>query len=118
MDQTLDSSPEQVSAQFTCERCGRRSHQGWTFAFKRSVAVETAARSEIIKCILCALQHRPLVRRSLIVALVVGSLLTLLNQGDTLLAGDWKNDLYWKMPLTYCVPFCVATYGAISNARR
>ena len=27
-------------------------------------------------------------------------------------------DLWWKIPLTYCVPFCVATYGALANARR
>jgi|TARA_B100000678_G_scaffold205973_1_gene173553 uncharacterized membrane protein YiaA len=52
------------------------------------------------------------------VALVVGSLLTLLNQGDILFAGSWKAALYWKIPVTYCVPFCVATYGALSNAHR
>jgi len=52
------------------------------------------------------------------VALVVGSILTLLNQGDILFAGNWVGAMYWKIPLTYCVPFCVATYGALSNGRR
>ena len=52
------------------------------------------------------------------IAFVVGSLLTLLNQGDILLARNWYTDLYWKIPLTYCVPFCVATFAALSNARR
>ncbi|MCH7738172.1 MAG: nitrate/nitrite transporter NrtS [Chloroflexi bacterium] len=72
----------------------------------------------ILKCARCAIRHRPMVRRSLIVALVVGSILTLLNQGDILFSGSWNGALYWKVPLTYCVPLCVATYGALSNARR
>ena len=59
--------------------------------------------------------------RSARVAAVVGSFLVVLNQGDKLLAlldGTAAEDLWWKVPLTYCVPFCVATYGALSNARR
>ena len=59
-----------------------------------------------------------MLRRSLMVSLVVGTALTLLNQGDTLLAGRWNNALYWKIPLTYCVPFLVATYGALTNSRK
>jgi len=51
-------------------------------------------------------------RRSLIVALVVGSVLNLINQGDALFAGepiDWVKAL-----LTFAVPYCVSTYGAVS----
>jgi hypothetical protein len=59
-----------------------------------------------------------MLRRSLTVALVVGTVLTFLNQGDTIFAGNWKTQLYWKVPLTYCVPFLVATFGALSNTRR
>jgi len=59
-----------------------------------------------------------MLRRSLMVAAVVGTIITLLNQGDIILAGYWKTVLYWKIPLSYCVPFCVATYGALSNTRR
>ena len=59
-----------------------------------------------------------MLRRSAIVAVVVGTILTLLNQGDGLFSGDWNNALYWKIPLTYCVPFLVATYGALTAARR
>jgi len=47
--------------------------------------------------------------------LIVGSILNIINQGDALvLAGaiDW-----WKLLLTYCVPFCVATFGACSAYR-
>jgi len=51
-------------------------------------------------------------RRSLIVALVVGSVLNLINQGGALFAGgpiDWI-----KFALNFAVPYCVSTYGAVS----
>jgi hypothetical protein len=52
----------------------------------------------------------PIVKRSLWVALIVGTLLNLINQGDRLAAGaplDWG-----KLGLTFVVPFLVASYGA------
>ena len=57
--------------------------------------------------------------RSAMVASVVGTALIALNQGDQLLAGTfpWASSWY-KVPLTYVVPFCVATYGALSNGYR
>lgn len=59
---------------------------------------------------------RPAVaRRSLIVALVVGTLLNLINQGDVLISGGELNRL--KIALTFAVPFCVATYGAYCAGR-
>jgi hypothetical protein len=58
------------------------------------------------------------VRRSLAVAAVVGTLLILINQGNVILAGNAPDSLAWKIPLTYTVPYCVATFGAIMNARR
>jgi hypothetical protein len=51
-------------------------------------------------------------RRSFAVALVVGTILNLINQGDALLAAR-PLDLT-KLLLTYLVPYCVATYGAVS----
>jgi hypothetical protein len=59
-----------------------------------------------------------MLRRSGLAAIVVGTVLTLLNQGDLLVSGQWSHALYWKIPLTYCVPFLVATYGALTNSRR
>ncbi len=60
--------------------------------------------------------RRPVFRRSLRASVVVGSLLTLLNQGDYLLSGNLPAALWWKIPLTYVVPFVVATYGALGAA--
>ena len=51
-------------------------------------------------------------RRSLWVAVVVGTLLNLINQGDRLLAGQSLDLL--KLALTYVVPYFVSTYGAVS----
>ena len=51
-------------------------------------------------------------RRSFKVALVIGTILNLINQGDALLAGTQLN--WAKIALTFVVPYCVATYGAVS----
>jgi hypothetical protein len=52
----------------------------------------------------------------MLVALAVGTLLNLINQGDALLAGGHLDLL--KAALTYAVPYCVATYGAVSYRLR
>jgi hypothetical protein len=70
-----------------------------------------------LRCRRCALIDRHLLRRSLGIALVVGSALLAINQGDVLLAGRWSPTLAWKIPLTYLVPFVVATWGALLNSR-
>ena len=51
-------------------------------------------------------------RRSFIVALIVGVTLNLINQGDALFGGGQLN--FTKLILTFAVPYCVATYGAVS----
>lgn len=51
-------------------------------------------------------------RRSFVVALIVGTILNLINQGDALVSGGHINVA--KILLTYAVPYCVATYGAVS----
>jgi hypothetical protein len=50
------------------------------------------------------------VRRSLSVALIVGTVLNAINQGPEMLAGHWP--VWWKLMLTYFVPFAVASYGS------
>ena len=56
----------------------------------------------------------PSVRRSLTVAVVVGSILNAINQGDAILGGD---PVVWKLLLTYFVPFAVASYGSYAALR-
>ena len=107
------------AGQFTvCDRCGRISRKGWSFAFKQPVPRVVEEERILLKCSWCAIRHRPMLRRSIIAAIVVGTILTVLNQGDIIFSGNWNGDLYWKVPLTYCVPFFVSTYGALSISRR
>jgi len=61
--------------------------------------------------------ERGTVITSVKVALVVGTILALINYGDRIFlrcdmrAGDWV-----KLAVTYLVPYCVATYGAARYA--
>jgi hypothetical protein len=64
------------------------------------------------------LRHWPLLRRSALTALIVGTILVVINQGTVLLHGSRPAALLWEIPLTYVVPFCVATWGALTNTRR
>lgn len=54
-------------------------------------------------------------RRSLAVALLIGTLLNAINQGPEMLAGQWP--VWWKLVLTYFVPFAVASYGSYAAFR-
>ena len=96
-----------MSEHAVCARCGQTLHR------RTSFVLEGAPR-----CLWCALRFRPLLRRSTMTALVVGTLLVLINQGAVLISGQLPSSLVWQVPLTYCVPFCVATWGALSNSCR
>ena len=93
-----------------CDRCRKVLARGIGFAFKTSAG-------ETIRCLGCALQFVPVLRRSALASLVVGSVLVALNQGDLIFSGDWTNTLYLQVPLTYTIPFLVVTWGALSNSR-
>jgi hypothetical protein len=54
-------------------------------------------------------------RRSLLVALLVGTALNVINQGPEMLSGTWP--VIWKLALTYVVPFLVASYGTYAAFR-
>lgn len=45
-------------------------------------------------------------------------MLVMINQGAVLLKGSLPLALLWEIPLTYTVPFCVATWGALNSNRR
>ena len=55
------------------------------------------------------------VRRSLAVALLIGTVLNTINQGPEIFTGHWP--VWWKLLLTYSVPFCVASYGSYAAFR-
>lgn len=59
-----------------------------------------------------ALSH-PIIVNSIRIALVVGTLLNLINQGEALLA--WSGISWLHVALNYLVPYCVASYSAAKN---
>ncbi|MDA0346446.1 MAG: nitrate/nitrite transporter NrtS [Verrucomicrobia bacterium] len=50
-------------------------------------------------------------------AIVVGTFLNLINQGDALLSGAWSEIQVPKLLLTYCVPYYVAEYAGTQAKR-
>jgi hypothetical protein len=54
-------------------------------------------------------------KKAFYTTLVVGTILTIINHGDILLAGSAFPTV--KVLLTYCVPYCVTTWGAITGKR-
>jgi len=48
---------------------------------------------------------------------VVGTILTVINQRDLLLAGQIAKVSVLKILLTYAVPFCVSVYSVLAMAR-
>ena len=94
-----------------CVNCGSQVKAGRAFSFHTSQGV-------VYKCLRHALGHGPMIKRSLVACLVVGTALTLINQGDVLVTGVWRASFYWKVPLTYATPFMVATLAALLNSRK
>lgn len=57
----------------------------------------------------------PAVRRSFVLAAVIGTVLNAINQGDAILGG--RPVVVWKILLTFFVPFAVASYGSYAAYR-
>lgn len=57
--------------------------------------------------------RRDIALRSLHIALIVGTIVILINYYDRILGGTLVPRDYIKMALTYCVPYCVSTWAAV-----
>jgi hypothetical protein len=56
-------------------------------------------------------------RKTLKIALVVGLILTAINQGDVILGGDASTGTWVKAGLNFCVPFVVSNLGLLAGKR-
>jgi len=56
-----------------------------------------------------------IVRRAVGFAVVVGTILILINHGDSLLAGSIDGRRLLKMALTVLVPYCVSTLSSVAG---
>lgn len=63
------------------------------------------------------MSHPAVYQRSVLTALLVGTILTVINQGNLILSHGFTQEILLKMGLTYCVPFTVSTSGALGAAR-
>lgn len=57
----------------------------------------------------------PVFRRCGVVALVVGTLLSLLNQGDLIVAGRLDRTAVFRIVGNYVIPFIVSNLGAMTS---
>lgn len=60
---------------------------------------------------------KQVVTRAIKVALIVGTLLALINHGERLFAMSLTGQDYFKVILTYFVPYAVSTWSAVSAIR-
>ncbi len=55
----------------------------------------------------------PVVKTASRVSLLVGTLLALINHGDTMLAQSMSLTSWLQVALSYVVPYCVSSYSAV-----
>ena len=77
-----------------------------------------SAAPEAQPCFLRMAFEWPVVRRGLLFAVLVGSLLIAINHGDALLRGDIDGVRLVKLGLTVLVPYVVSTLSSVSATRR
>jgi hypothetical protein len=56
-------------------------------------------------------------RQTVRIALVVGTILTLINQADVIAGGDATGLTWVKVGLNFCVPFIVSNLGLLAGKR-
>jgi hypothetical protein len=62
---------------------------------------------------LSVIAYRPHLFRTIRIALVVGTILFAINQLDVIVRGHATPFVWFKVALTYCVPFCVSNLGIL-----
>lgn len=62
--------------------------------------------------------ERPTLLFSIKMALIVGTLLAVINHGQAIVTGHFTSDRLLPLLLTYCVPFSVAMYSQIQGKRQ
>ena len=77
----------------------------------------SGSKTSATRCGRHALTYWPVCGRAIAVALVVGTILVIINQADVLLSGHLTPLVVAKIGLTYAVPFSVSTYSALAANR-
>jgi hypothetical protein len=61
---------------------------------------------------------RTTLRRTVRIALIVGTLLSLINQGTVIAGGDATAATWLRVAANYLVPFCVSSAGFLTATKR
>jgi hypothetical protein len=61
---------------------------------------------------------RTTLRKTVRIALIVGTLLSLINQGSVIFGGHATTATWIRVGMNYVVPFCVSSIGFLSATRR
>jgi len=62
--------------------------------------------------------YGPYLRKTTFTALIVGTILFAINQLDVVISGRAGPFVWFKVGLTYLVPFCVSNYGVLVATKR
>jgi hypothetical protein len=62
--------------------------------------------------------HRRHLRRTITIALLVGTIFFAMNQLGPVLAGEATPVTWLKVALTYLTPFCMSNFGILTATRR
>jgi len=93
-----------MATQTTCGVLGCTRVAAYRFA--------SGTRDHETRCRWHRLVHWPVGGRAITLALIVGTILTLINQSDVIRTGNCTALVATKIGLTYLVPFSVSTYSA------
>lgn len=62
--------------------------------------------------------RRSTVRRTTRIALVVGTILSLVNQGGVIFGGKATTTTWIRVGMNYLVPFCVSSFGFLTATKK
>jgi hypothetical protein len=62
-------------------------------------------------------RQRVVLRRTVRIALLVGTILSIVNQGGVILGGDATVATWLRVLANYVIPFCVSNAGVLSATR-
>ncbi len=80
--------------------------------------VECTNKRESQRALIVYCFERATLLFSIKMALIVGTLLAVINHGQAIVTGHFTSDRLLPMLLTYCVPFSVAMYSQIQGKRQ
>ena len=79
---------------------------------RRDPATWSTAREAVAVC--C---QQVVLRRTARIALLVGTILSAVNQGGVILGGDASGVTWLRVAANYVIPFCVSNAGVLSATR-